>query len=82
MCRMTLFRFSQSGVSVTWFVNTKEDVADFKLIIRDHLTSALLLERVLPYNSRSDTLFNVPLSQVRHRFTSLKITSSHLHLKF
>lgn len=58
------------GVITTWFVNTKTDIADFRMIVRkreSNITNRnedVLWERLEPYNVRSDKFFSLPKNQV------------------
>ncbi|KAJ4443851.1 hypothetical protein ANN_05638 [Periplaneta americana] len=47
-----------SGVAVTWFVSTRSDVADFRLVVREG--QAVVLERDLPYSARSAAIAKLP----------------------
>lgn len=50
---MRYFSFyrTDNGVSITWFVTTRSDVADFRLVARE--AQNVVLEMDLPYSTRS-----------------------------
>ncbi|XP_022189330.2 toll-like receptor 3 isoform X2 [Nilaparvata lugens] len=48
---------------ISWFVNTKEDISDFKILVRDSATKITLQEKTLSYESRSTVLKHLPESQ-------------------
>ncbi|KAL1132779.1 hypothetical protein AAG570_010731 [Ranatra chinensis] len=51
----------------TWYVTAKQDIADFKVIIRDPSNGGMkegrLVQKALPYNARSAVLNKVPKSR-------------------
>jgi hypothetical protein len=48
------------GVSITWFVSTRSDVADFRLVARE--AQHVVLELDLPYSARSHVVRGLPSS--------------------
>ncbi|KDR19221.1 protein artichoke isoform X2 [Zootermopsis nevadensis] len=48
------------GVSITWFVSTRSDVADFRLVARE--AERVVLELDLPYSARSHVVQGLPSS--------------------
>lgn len=67
---IAMLRLEEGGVRASWYVNTKHDVADFKLIVRNTSTSdlgeskRLLWEKLEHYNTRSDSFFTLPKNKV------------------
>ena len=62
MIMMIMFR-DDSSVSLSWYVNTNEDVADFRVeltsVTREHGPRTLLVKDI-SYNSRYDVIDHVP----------------------
>jgi len=60
--RMRFFWFyrTDNGVSITWFVTTRSDVADFRLVARE--AQNVVLEMDLPYSTRSHVVRGLPSS--------------------
>jgi hypothetical protein len=52
------FYRTNNGVSITWFVTTRNDVADFRLVARE--AQNVVLEMDLPYNTRSHVVRGLP----------------------
>jgi len=59
---MRYFSFyrTDNGVSITWFVTTRSDVADFRLVARE--AQNVVLELDLPYSTRSHVVRGLPAS--------------------
>lgn len=59
---MRCFSFyrTDNGVSITWFVTTRSDVADFRLVARE--AQNVVLELDLPYSTRSHVVRGLPAS--------------------
>jgi hypothetical protein len=51
---------TSDGVSITWFVSTRSDVADFRLVARE--AQNVVLEVDLPYSARSHVVRGLPSS--------------------
>lgn len=75
---IAMLRLEEGGVRASWYVNTKHDVADFKLIVRNTSTSdlgeskRLLWEKLEHYNTRSDSFFTLPKNKVSACITDLE----------
>jgi hypothetical protein len=54
------FYRTDNGVSITWFVSTRSDVADFRLVARE--AQHVVLELDLPYSARSHVVRGLPAS--------------------
>lgn len=76
---IAVLRLEEGGVRASWYVNTKHDVADFKLIVRNTSTSdlgeskKLLWEKLEHYNTRSDSFFTLPKNKVGAFISDLEI---------
>lgn len=61
---MVFLRISKNDVKLSWFVNTKEDVSDFVIFVKDKETSEPLQEKILSYDARSTVVRRVSSSKV------------------
>lgn len=57
---MKPFHRTDDGVSITWFVSTRSDVADFRLVVRE--TQHVVLEQDIPYSARSHVVRGLPVN--------------------
>lgn len=58
--RYCYFYRTDNGVSITWFVSTRSDVADFRLVARE--AQNVVMELDLPYSTRSYVVRGLPAS--------------------